>query len=110
MFTQAEMRSADGLARKVWEFDLRGQFLVLTRYAEETRQSKRHKWRGPQWLSHDERSYCSALSRPTAIPDWVVKKAVRSLTFDIAIGWSNRDSVTGSVTVAECARAEEPDV
>jgi hypothetical protein len=86
------------LARRRWTFGLSSALygnsrMVLNEYAEETRPSTRHrKWIGPKWDAQDERPYNSQLSRPTDVPDWVIKEALRQMPVDIFIGWTNLES------------------
>lgn len=102
-----EKLSQGELSREAWDFYVSGrtfsseQNLVLTRYAVQTRLTKRHKWIGDVWVSRDERNYCSKLPRPTEIPDWVIQEAIKSLQFHICIGWSNADSVIGTRKVGQ---------
>lgn len=80
--------SPDGLSRKVWEISMQNEsYLVLTFYAEQKRESKRHGWKGPSWGSTDERT--ATLDRPTSVPEWVVQHALKTMVFKVAIGWSN---------------------
>ncbi len=104
-----DVKSADGLRRKVWEFLVSHQytpglsyarrFLTLTRYAEETRPSTRHKFRRvKQWDAMDERSYNSDLKRPAEIPQWVVDRALAQLEGPfVTIGWTREDCVARTV-------------
>jgi len=91
--------SDDGLSRKLWEFNVWGSYLVLTFYAEQTRKTKRHGWKGDFWSSSDERHYHSRLDRPTEIPVWVYEAALKGVSFTVAIGWSHSDHVVATVHV-----------
>lgn len=85
--------SDDGLRRRVWSFTHTGSgggFLILTRFANEARQSPRHKFRPvTKWEASDERSYHSQLKRPESIPDWVVAEALKMIPPPVVtIGWA----------------------
>jgi hypothetical protein len=85
--------SDDGLSRELWVFDGRPDGLVLMAVHEQTRQSRRHKFKGPFWDVMDERSYHSALVRPTTIPQSVMDEARLKWTeiigqIPIYIGWT----------------------
>ncbi len=86
------------LARRRWSFSQSGALygntqLVLKEYAEETRESKsKRRWRDNKWDSFDERHYHSKLPRPTEVPDWVMRDAIRQLPVDVFIGWTNMES------------------
>lgn len=83
----------DNQRRESWEFDTGYQHgLRLTMYAIQTRQSNRHKWKGKFWDSSDERSYHSALERPSTIPDDVIIEAREKFVEEmmkvpVYIGW-----------------------
>jgi len=91
--------SDDGLSRKLWQSNLWGAYLVLTKYAEETRKTKRHGWEGDFWSGSDERRYHSRLDRPTELPVWVYEAALKGVDFKVAIGWSHPDHVVATVRV-----------
>ena len=86
------------LARRRWSFSIWGAVygngqLVLKEYAEETRETTRkRKWTGLKWDATDERNYNSKLPRPTGVPDWVVREAIRQMPVDVFIGWTNAES------------------
>lgn len=96
------IRGSD-LERKLWRFtpiyDYLGQLsLRLCSYHEQTRLTKRHKFAGKQWSCMDERTYCSALSRPTEIPPDVLTEVVEKLIDlmrnpTVYIGWINPEHV-----------------
>jgi hypothetical protein len=92
-------RESDGLIRR-WDFSASGGHnalrLVLNRYTEGTRASKRHKMRGDYWSAIDERRYYSKLPRPVSIPDDVIDEAMKALEIQICIGWNNAESVIAS--------------
>lgn len=89
--------SPDNLSRKLWSFRVQEGYILLTGYAEQNRETTRHKFKGPRWASSDERSYVSALSRPTSIPESVIAE-VRQAWADkfkavpLYIGWTNEKS------------------
>jgi hypothetical protein len=91
-----QRQSEDGLSRKAWEFSLHGNYLVLKRYAEETRQTRRHGWRGPFWASSDERSYNSKLPRPQSIPEDVYLDALKGYEIQVSVGWCRQESVVAT--------------
>lgn len=74
-----------------WE---RGTRLVT--YAQQTRETTRHKFKGPAWNSNDERIYMngSQLVRPTEIPAEVLEKLKKELIDEVLsmklyMGWYN---------------------
>lgn len=81
--------------REYYEFSYNSSYgTALTRYAIQTRATKRHKWVGDKWDYMDERSYHSKLSRPVAIPEEVQQKLKQKLIEHITaqplyIGWFN---------------------
>jgi hypothetical protein len=100
MRIEVRREAPDGLSATIWEFDWRGRYLVLTELMEGSRPSTRHKFKGDKWSSMDERNYYSKLPRPKSIPDDVIAEAMSGLTLDVAIGWSNPDSVVAQRTLA----------
>lgn len=95
-----ERLSEDGMSRKAWTFNSfeghTGPGLVLIRYSEDTRASKRHKWNGDYWESRDERKYNSRLPRPFRIPEDVLAEAIETrarMKVGIYIGWYSHDSL-----------------
>lgn len=104
-----ERENGDGLMVRSWDFDVSGGYdgvyLRLTRYTEGTRPTRRHKIKGQQWYSGDERSYCSALPRPTSIPDDVIAEAMSKIEVKVAIGWTRDKDVIGKRQVTMSARA-----
>lgn len=89
--------SDDKLSRELWSFRVETGYILLTDFAVQSRQTTRHKFRGKAWHSHDERSYCSVLTRPTSIPAEVIEAAReewrRSINeVPIFIGWLNEES------------------
>ena len=99
-----ERASEDGLSARVWQFKTSGGYdglyLMLVRYMEGTRPTKRHKLQGDQWYSGDERSYCSPLPRPTEIPADVIDDAMRQIEVKVSIGWTRQESVIATRKVA----------
>lgn len=82
--------SGDKLRRQYWRFDYVAMCLRLTFYAEQCRETTRHKWTGPFWSYMDERPYHSKLPRPSSIPQWVVDDAIRQIPRPgVFIGWLN---------------------
>lgn len=91
----------DKFRRKVWFFDYNDYHrgLRLVRYAEQTRQSNRHKWQGDVWNSYDERPYISKLPRPVEIPGDIIKDAYNQIldviiNRPVYIGWFNDKNLT----------------
>lgn len=64
------------LKRKAWTFNVWPDKIILERYAEEERQTTRHKWRGDYWEASDERFYNSKIKRPENVPDDVLRDAL----------------------------------
>lgn len=94
--------SEDGLSRKLWVFRITATEIVLTSVHHQSRKTKRHKFTGPKWDSHDERSYVSELPRPNYIPTLVLLAAEqvwRELGGDtpVYIGWTNETSRYASI-------------
>lgn len=92
--------SDDGMSRKAWTFrsseGVIGPALILIRYSEDKRPTKRHKWSGLFWDSSDERKYNSKLPRPLLIPDDVIAEALEKraqMHVKIYIGWYNHDAL-----------------
>lgn len=94
--------NATPLTRELYVFDHnawhRGTRLVL--YAQQTRETTRHKFKGPAWNSDDERRYSngSQLDRPTKIPTEVLEKLKAALINDVLsmtlyVGWFNEKHV-----------------
>lgn len=81
-----------------------GNYLVLQQYAEESRETKRHGWKGLKWSSHDERKYYSSLDRPTEIPVWVYEQAAKDITLKVAVGWVSPEYVVAEVTLSTVSR------
>ena len=86
------------LSRKVWRFDFIGTRARLTSYHEETRETKRHGWKGPKWDPRDERRYNSQIARPGVIPLDVLQEALDTYVLTIReeikfhIGFFNAES------------------
>lgn len=84
--------------RELYIFELCDRGIRLLSYHQQTRKSNRHKWAGPMWEWVDERSYHSALNRPTVIPPAVIKEA-RSrymefiLSQPVYIGWFSNEFI-----------------
>ena len=101
MSSNIEITRGTPLERQVWLFTTAnlGNFaLRLIRYTEETRPSKRHKWRGDFWSYMDERKYHSKLDRPKHIPQSVLydareELASRSRSAPIYVGWIDSGSL-----------------
>lgn len=84
-----EISRGTALERKVWRFHCSWDsgygstpkpiLIRLFYYGEETRPTKRHKWRGKFWDSNNERSYHSVLKRPTSIPPDVAADVHRAI-------------------------------
>lgn len=94
----------DGLSCQFWDFTPSilgvGFSLVLRAHGIERRGQPKGPWRKAErkerWESMDERAYHSGLSRPTSIPDDVIREAVMMTPVAINVGWTNAES-----TVAE---------
>lgn len=85
-----EVSRGTDLERKVWKFSFqwssgyssngpRPISVRLVYYGEETRPSRRHKWRGEFWDSDDERRYHSKIERPKEVPADVLEEVVRAI-------------------------------
>jgi hypothetical protein len=94
--------NATPLSRELYVFDhhawYRGTRLAI--YAQQTRETTRHKFKGPAWKSDDERIYMngSQLVRPTEIPAEVLEKLKKELIDEVLsmklyMGWFNPDHV-----------------
>lgn len=90
------------LSRDLYVFDhnawQRGTRLVT--YAQQTRETTRHKFKGPAWNSDDERRYNggSQLPRPTEIPVTVLAELRERLKHEVLsmqlyVGWFHPDHV-----------------
>ena len=99
-----ERHAEDFMSVRMWEFEVSGGFsglyLRLTRYMEGSRPTKRHKLKGKQWCSSDERHYYSALPRPTEIPADVIDEAMKQIEVKVSIGWTRQESVIATRKVA----------
>jgi len=99
-----ERHADDFMSVRMWEFQTSGGYdglyLCLVRYMEGSRPTKRHKLKGEQWYSMDERSYCSKLPRPTSIPADVIDEAMRQIEVKVSIGWTRQESVIATRKVA----------
>ena len=94
--------SEDKLSREAWEFDVRGDILLLRSYRIERRAVPKGRFRvadtRERWVAMDERRYYSGLERPLDIPHDVLREAVeRSVA--IHLGWTNAESVIGHINV-----------
>lgn len=86
-----EVTKEDGdLRRERWCFSVVCGYtdritLRISVYAIEERASKRHKWKATkEWVSFDERSYRSSLTREeVTIPEWVKTKARELVEIDV---------------------------
>lgn len=96
------LHNATPLSRELYVFDhnawQRGTRLVT--YAQQTRETTRHKFKGPAWNSDDERRYSngSQLARPTAIPGEVLESLKKELIDEVLsmtlfVGWFNPNNV-----------------
>ncbi|AFH19758.1 hypothetical protein F406_gp057 [Agrobacterium phage 7-7-1] len=94
--------NATPLSRELYVFDhnawQRGTRLVS--YAQQTRATTRHKFKGPVWDSNDERIYMngSQLARPTEIPGEVLESLKKELIDEVLsmtlfVGWFNEKHV-----------------
>ena len=107
--TISEPRKPD-LERKAWTFRVYAGAIVLSKYAEETRETRRHKFQGPCWDSSDERHYHSKLDRPTHIPRDVIEDAILAATcqpYSVYIGWTAKEYEQDDVFI-ELRKATKP--
>lgn len=84
-----EISRGTDLERKVWKFHAAWNngygstpepiAVRLLYYGEETRLSRRHKWRGEFWDSSDERRYHSKIERPKDVPADVLEDVLRAI-------------------------------
>lgn len=91
-------KSDNGLEAEIWRFDSFRGWFVLREYMRGSRETTRHKFRGPKWDSSDERRPNSQLERPTEIPADVVEEAHalhHQKHIPVTIGWSGNSCRIG---------------
>lgn len=92
--------SEDRLSCEYWGFNETGSQLLLSGYGFMERKSTRHKYRViSKWSGYDERAYYSDLSRPTDIPDWVIREAVSQTKIRVYIGRTNDEGLYKEIAV-----------
>ena len=91
---EVSIPSADELHRRVWRFDLlggwsSGQKVHCTAYAEQRRQSKRHKWRSEKaWIrnrNYDREFRAKLLRSCPEVPKHLAQRALDKIRSSIVL-------------------------